>query len=36
MTSRKIKMSDYLESLKMSEDEYKDKNVKPIAIKRLQ
>lgn len=31
-----IKINDYLESLKMSEEEYKDKNVKPIAEKRLQ
>ncbi len=30
-----IKMSDYLESLKMSEEEYKEKQVKPIAEKRL-
>jgi len=30
-----LKVSDYLESLKMSEEEYKEKNVKPIAIKRL-
>jgi len=30
-----VKVSDYLESLKMSEEEYKEKNVKPIAIKRL-
>lgn len=31
-----IKMEHYLESLKMTEEEYKEKNVKPTAIKRLQ
>ncbi len=31
-----IKMSDYLESLRMSEEEYKEKNVKPVATRRLQ
>jgi len=30
-----VKVSNYLESLKMSEEEYKEKNVKPIAMKRL-
>jgi hypothetical protein len=30
-----MKVSDYLDSLKMSEEEYKEKNVKPIALKRL-
>lgn len=30
-----VKVSNYLESLKMSEEEYKEKNVKPIALKRL-
>jgi len=29
-------MHDYLESLKMSEEDYKEKNVRPVAIKRLQ
>lgn len=29
------KVSDYLESLKMSEEDYKEKNVKPVALKRL-
>lgn len=32
----KVKMSDYLESLKMTEEEYKDKNITPVATKRLQ
>lgn len=31
-----LKISDYLESLKMDEDTYKDVNVKPVALKRLQ
>ncbi len=31
-----IKVSDYLESLKLSEEEYKETNVKPTATKRLQ
>jgi len=28
-------MSDYLDSLKLSEEEYKEKNVTPVAEKRL-
>ncbi len=31
-----VKMDDYLMSLKLSEEEYKDKNVAPVALKRLQ
>jgi trigger factor len=31
-----LKMSDYLESLKMNEANYKETNVKPVALKRLQ
>jgi hypothetical protein len=31
-----IKIDNYLESLKLSEEEYKDKHVKPVALKRLQ
>lgn len=31
-----VKAADYLESLKMTEEEYKEKNVAPIALKRLQ
>ena len=31
-----LKMSDYLESLKMDEEKYKEVNVKPVALKRLQ
>ena len=31
-----IKINDYLESLKLTEEQYKEKNVQPIAIKRLQ
>lgn len=31
-----LRMVDYLESLKLSEEEYKEKNVRPIATKRLQ
>lgn len=31
-----LKISDYLESLKMDEEQYKEINVKPIALKRLQ
>lgn len=31
-----VRMQDYLESLKMSEEEYKEKNVKPIALRRLE
>ena len=29
-------MADYIESLKMSEEEYKETNVKPVAMKRLE
>lgn len=36
VTNDGIKMHDYLESLKMSEEDYKEKNVRPVAIKRLQ
>ncbi len=36
LTKDNLKMVDYLESLKLSEEEYKEKNVKPIATKRLQ
>ena len=36
VTQDGVKMHDYLESLKMSEEDYKEKNVRPIAIKRLQ
>lgn len=36
VTQDGVKMHDYLESLKMSEEEYKEKNVRPVAIKRLQ
>lgn len=35
MTQSWVKVADYLESLKMSEEEYKEKNVKPLAEKRL-
>lgn len=35
ITKDGIKVNDYLESLKMSEEDYKEKNVKPIALKRL-
>jgi len=31
-----LKISDYLESLKMDEETYKEQNVKPVALKRLQ
>ena len=31
-----IKMADYIESLKMTEETYKEANVKPVAIKRLE
>lgn len=31
-----VKVSDYLESLKMSEEQYKEQNVQPTALKRLQ
>lgn len=30
------KVNDYLESLKLSEEDYKEKNIKPTALKRLQ
>lgn len=36
MGQQQIQMKHYLESLKMSEEDYKEKNVKPTAIKRLQ
>lgn len=36
ITKDGLKVSDYLESLKMDEEQYKDVNVKPIALKRLQ
>lgn len=36
MAQDNIKMSDYLESLKLDEDEYKEKHVKEAALKRLQ
>ena len=36
MTTQNIKMSDYLESLKMDEKTYKEKHIKSDAIKRLQ
>ena len=36
MTNQQVQMKHYLESLKMSEEDYKEKNVKPTAIKRLQ
>ncbi len=36
MTSQNIKMADYLESLKMSEEDYKENHVKETALKRLQ
>jgi hypothetical protein len=29
-------MADYLESLKLSEEQYKDTHVKPVALKRTQ
>jgi hypothetical protein len=31
-----IKISDYLESLKLSPEQYKEVHVKPVALKRLQ
>jgi len=31
-----IKMADYIESLKMTEETYKEANVKPVAMKRLE
>ena len=36
MAQDNVKMADYLESLKMDEDTYKETNVKPVALKRLQ
>ena len=36
ITKDNLKMSDYLESLKMDEEKYKEVNVKPVALKRLQ
>jgi len=36
LTKDNIKPAHYFESLKLSEEEYKDKHVKPVAIKRLQ
>lgn len=36
MANDNIKMSDYLESLKMDDESYKDVHVKPVALKRLQ
>lgn len=36
LTKDGLKMADYLESLKMDEETYKDVNVKPVALKRLQ
>ena len=36
ITKDGMKVTNYLESLKLSEEEYKEKNVKPLAIKRLQ
>lgn len=36
ITKDGMKVSDYLESLKMDEEKYKEENVKPIALKRLQ
>lgn len=36
MKEDNVKMEDYLESLKMSEEEYKEKHVKATALKRLQ
>jgi trigger factor len=36
ITKDGLKVSDYLESLKMDEEQYKEVNVKPIALKRLQ
>lgn len=36
MAQQQVQMKHYLESLKMSEEDYKEKNVKPTAIKRLQ
>jgi len=36
ITKDGMKVADYLESLKMDEEQYKEVNVKPIALKRLQ
>jgi len=36
MAQDNVVMKDYLESLKMSEEEYKETNVRPVALKRLQ
>ena len=36
MTGDNVVMKDYLESLKMDEETYKETNVKPVALKRLQ
>lgn len=36
MAADNVKMSDYLESLKMDEEQYKETNIKPHAIKRVQ
>ena len=36
MAQDNVVMKDYLESLKMDEDTYKETNVKPVALKRLQ
>ncbi len=36
VTQDGVKMNDYLESLKMTEEQYKEQNVRPVAIKRLQ
>ena len=36
MLAQNIKMKDYLESLKLTEEEYKEKHIKADAIKRLQ
>lgn len=36
LTKDNLRMADYLESLKMSEEEYKEKNVKSIGKKRLE
>ena len=36
ITKDNLKISDYLDSLKMDEETYKDVNVKPVALKRLQ
>jgi len=36
MANDQIKMSDYLESLKLDEEAYKENHVKSVALKRLQ